>query len=113
MVTLPVDDSFMTGSADFQKLNNINMNKLIRKEKNCFGEEASMFNGFVLSVIIDGSILMTQQKIIELLATATTRESFRSQRAMAHYIGVKFRPDICAFIQLNASSSMKIEEAQF
>lgn len=56
---------------------------------------------------------MTKSKKIENLSTPTTEEGFRSQSALAQYIVVNCRPDVCAAVQLIAPGSTKVEDAQF
>lgn len=72
-----------------------------------------MFNGIELVEIQDDTIKMTQEKKIEELQIPKTEESFRSQRALAQYISVNCRPNICATVQLIALVNTKVEERQF
>lgn len=56
---------------------------------------------------------MTEQKKILKLVTPTTKEAFRSQRALTQYIAMNCRPDICATLQLIAPGNARIENRQF
>ena len=49
---------------------------------------------------------MSQADKIEKLAIAETQQEFTSQRALAQYIGVNVRPDICAPVQLIAPGKL-------
>lgn len=53
----------------------------------------------------DNCILMTQSDKIEKLKTSSTQKQFDSQRALAQYIAVTTRPDLCAPTQLIAAGN--------
>lgn len=50
----------------------------------------------------NGEIRMDQRDKIYKLTVPATKKEFTSKKAMAQYVGVRCRPDICAAVQLIA-----------
>lgn len=63
-----------------------------------FTEKMTNFNGVRLKRIDDGRLLLEQSEKIQKHEMAKTQKDFSSQRALAQYIGVNFRPDVCASV---------------
>lgn len=73
----------------------------------------TLCNGLQVKLVEKNFIRVTRMARIESLKIPNTEKGFKIQRALAQYIGVKWRPDICARVQLISPGSESISESQF
>ena len=102
MVALQVDDSLAMGTASFMSDEEIASSKFICKPRSLLTNKPLTFNGLTLTRSTNGKIYATQKEKILRLKHPTNQSEFTSNRALAQYIGVCVRPDLCAAIQLLA-----------
>lgn len=98
MVNLQVHDSFIVGMESFLRAENEMGAVFLSKRRTTIEKAKTLFNRIRLSVTSKKKIRITQQKKILGLNTPTTQEKARSQRALAQYIFLNTRPDICASV---------------
>lgn len=102
LVALQVDDSLTLGDDAFLEEEEQSSGTFKSKERIMLGTEVMAFNGVRVSRIANGGIKMDQGDKIRSLSFPTSDKQFASKRAMAQYIGVNCRPDVCAPVQLVA-----------
>lgn len=113
IVILQVDDSFAIGTEEFEQEEDEQSKEFLSKPKTILTEKQIPFNGIMIAKEKDGTIKVTQQEKITKLQHPATQKDFTSQRALAQYIGVCTRPDVCANIQLIAPGAQKTTEDEF
>lgn len=113
MVILQVDDSLIVGTKSFLRTEDEMSAAFLSKLRKAIGKTKILIHGVELSLTSEKKIRVTQQKKILDLKTPTTQESFRRRRALAQYIGVNCRPDICITVRLIAPGNSNVEEKQY
>ena len=104
-IVLQVDDSLGFGTPMFLAEEEKASSRFKCKPRTYLDKSQILFNGLCIKQIDKGLISMTQEEKIDKVKHPTTEEEFASQRALAQYIGVCSRPDICAAVQLLAPGS--------
>lgn len=75
-------------------------------------DKPTSFNGIMIHK--EGTkMVIAQKEKIDRLHMVDTQVEFNSQRALAQYVGVNVRPDVCAPIQLIAPGSQPTTDAEF
>lgn len=113
VVILGGDDSVNLGASELLKTEEQESSAFLFKPRKAIDSKPTLFNGVELGVLQDGTFPMTPSEKIGCLSMLMTEEGFKSQRALVQYIGVNYRPDISATVQLTAPGNMQIAEAQF
>ena len=112
LILLQVDDSLGIGTPKFWEDEEIGSKSFRCKPRTKLSEKPTSFNGIFIKHQ-DGRYTIDQQDKIEKLTIAKTQKEFSSMRALAQYIGVNTRPDICAPIQLIAPGNKQTTTAEF
>lgn len=101
-IILQVDDILGIGTHKFLNDERSAANQFKCKPRTHLTHKTLLFNGSQLDHPDDRTIRMWQPDKIGKTQHAKDQPSFASQRAMAQYIGVNTRPDICSPVQLIA-----------
>ena len=113
LIILQVDDSLGFGSDEFLDNEEINSKDIRCKPRTFIGLKDTSFNGINICRTIEGQYKINQTDKIDRLESSTTQKGFASMRALAQYVGVNVRPDVCAPIQLIAPGSEPTTKEQF
>lgn len=103
-----------SGIPSFLQDENAKSKKFLSKPRKLLqnGDQAE-FNGVNLKLDDEGVYHLVQDQKLSSLTVAQDRDDFVSTRAKAQYIGNCTRPDICAAVQLLASSTTTPEEKDY
>lgn len=66
------------------------------------------FNGVRIARGMNRDIRMDQPEKIDKITVPANENVIASKRAMEKYVGVNFRPDICAAVQMIAPGGVKV-----
>lgn len=113
IMILQVDDLFTIGTKEFLRGEEEASKKLISKPIKPISVTPSSLNGLKILKTKDGSIKIYQQENKEKLNSPENQNAFESQHALAQYIGVCTRPDVCADVQLIASESEPTKSTEY
>lgn len=113
VVILQVDDSFCIGNKDFLIEEEQASKEFICKERRFITKEPTSFNGLMIGIDDEGALVISQTAKIEKLNEVNDEKDFISKRALAQYIGVCTRPDICANVQLIAPGTNPVSDDDY
>ena len=103
---MQVDDSLGVGTESFLEKEEIASKQFRCKPRTIISSENTSFNGINIKKTT-ASYSITQSDKVDKLVDPTTSVEYASHRALAQYVGVNTRPDICAPVQLLAPGSGK------
>lgn len=113
LILLKVDDTLGLGTTKFLEEEQEASKHFRSKPRTKLGPNPTAFNGLEIARHDDGIITITQEDKIYRIRTPTSQAELASQRALAQYVGVNTRPDVCAAIQLVAPGSKPPTPAEF
>lgn len=113
MIILQVDDSLGLGTDTFMEEEERASTEFRCKPRKQIKEGCQEFNGSVVSQYKNATITLTQEAKIQKLNIPTDEKAFISHRALAQYIGVSVRPDVCAPVQLVAPGNQPITKPEY
>lgn len=100
IILLQVDDALGIGTNAFIDGESEASKEFQCKERTMLTEKPVKFNGIQIRQQSTGEIEITQTDKVERLKMPKEEKEFTSQRALAQYVGVNTRPDICTAVQL-------------
>lgn len=113
MLMLQLDDSLGLGTAEFMEIEELSSNLFRNKGSKIVREGQQELNISMITQYNDGTVVMSRNSKIHKLEIPKSRKGFISFRALAQYIAVKVRPDICAPVQLMASGNQPVTNQEF
>lgn len=102
LVALQVDDALSVAYEEFLKREETAATTFRSKARTISDEKEMAFNGVRICLEENGGIKMQQKNKVLNLTQRRDDKYISRKRAMAHYIGVNCRPDICVPVQLIA-----------
>lgn len=112
MVLLQVEDSLDIGTSKFVRDEERASKNFSSNPRNNISPTSTMINGRT-STLKHGTISTTQTETTAKLKIEDTDKAFASQRALAQYIVVSVRPDVCAPVQLLSLGNSQTTSAQY
>ena len=112
MILLQVDDSLGMGNDEFLLEEERASNKFRCKERTPISSRPVEFNGITLMNNMGTYTMMQADKILK-LRVPTNNAEYISQRALAQYVGVNVRPDVCAPVQLLVPGKEEVTTLQY
>lgn len=113
IILLQVDDTLGIATERFLKDEEKESKAFRCKERVVVGKTPISFNGLQLRMDTDRRGFISQPDKISNLKAASNQAEFASIRALAQYIGVNSRPDLCAPVQLIAPGGEPASKGEY
>lgn len=98
IVMMQVDDTNSLGNQRFMEDEENSSAAFISKDRTSIKDNYIVFNGQTMVKRVE-KIEMTQDDKIDYLRYPSNQKDFNSVRALAHYVGACFRPDLCSTVK--------------
>lgn len=113
VIILQVGDILILGTETFLAEEEEAVARFKIKPRKPINEDETIFNGISIISNKNGEVLINQSDKIDKFDIPHDEKNFACQRSMAQYIGVNFRPDICAPVQLIAPGSQMTTTTEY